>query len=197
MTIRCLACVLVAFGLLGCQSLEGHHEYDVDAPFQDFVSFEWVTEEPLIQVGEGVDPDEVRFLPIHEEFIRAAVERRLLAKGYEEEASTDTADLAISFTLGTREKVRVDSLPVQEGYRYGPYHAGSSPGGAQTYTEGTLAIDVFDNSSKQLVWQGWVSKRLSESYESGETEERINRVVDAILRGFPARGAGLGKPSKE
>ncbi len=192
MKIRSWACAFLALSLLACQSIQSHHELDADAPFEKYVSFAWLTQEPFLEVDGDADPGGARFSPVHEELIRAAVERRLGAKGYEESTSRGAADIVLVFTLGTREEIQVDSLPVQEGYRYGPYHPTSS--NVSTFTEGTLSIDVFDGGSKQMVWRGWATKRLaepSETYEPRDSKDTIDRVVDTILREFPARVAGV------
>ena len=71
------------------------------------------------------------------------------------------------------------------GYFYGGWYGGSD---VQTveYTEGSLAIEMFEASSRQAVWVGWASRRL---YESDESQALIRATVDAILANFPPSSA--------
>ena len=188
-----LALAVLAMG--GCQTtIKGHHEFDRGAPFGTYKSFAWITSDPLLRatpgVASGQDP---RISGVMESTLRRAVEQALLAKGYEKRENPRSADLAVSFSIGTRDKVQIDSYPAGAGYRYGPYGAwgGGWQSTARTYTEGTLAIDFFDVSARQAVWHGWATKRLSSSTDQAKREANINEAVSAILGSFPYRNSVL------
>ena len=175
--------LVAALGLAACETpITAHHEYDKRARFNEFTEFAWVTNEPLIHPSPGLDP---RLSPVIEKTIRAAIERNLIEKGYTRIAEARSADVVLSFSVGTREKIEVDSYPVLGGYRYGARGAWVSD--VHSYTEGILAIDVFEVHSKQVVWHGWAAETLSPSADQEKREENINRVVDAILAEFPFR----------
>jgi len=100
-------------------------------------------------------------------------------------ASREQADFTVAFTVGARDLINVDDYPL--GYRgRRPWSARYFGTGADvtTYTEGTLAIDIFDNGSRQPVWHGWARKRIT----GGDIEDpapTIDAAVRAILAGFP------------
>jgi hypothetical protein len=184
--------VLVAgLVLAACQTpISAHYEYDTTAPFQDYMKFAWVTNEPLIRPAAGVSGLDPRLSPMVEKAIRDAVERNLVAGGYRQLSDPASADLVVSFSVGTREKVQVDSYPTRAGYRYGPYGGyGGWQSDVRAYTEGVLAIDFFDTRSKEVVWHGWATKRLSTSTDQEKRRENVNRVVDAVLEKFPSRNS--------
>ncbi len=52
------------------------------------------------------------------------------------------------------------------------------------YTEGMLAVDVFDNESRQPVWHGWARKRIT-GRDIEDPEASIDEAVEAILADFP------------
>jgi len=56
----------------------------------------------------------------------------------------------------------------------------------RAYREGTLAIDVFDGKTRQPVWHGWLSKRITE-HDVSHAAEQIPPAVAAILGDFPPR----------
>src|SRR5262249_59436535 len=102
-------------------SSETHHNADPQAPFASYKTFAWVTEEPLIQPGVGSVPGSRPADPLLDPLIRDAVERNLKARGYEQLRDPKIADLVVSFSVGARDKIEVDSYPVTAGYRYQVY----------------------------------------------------------------------------
>lgn len=98
----------------------------------------------------------------------------------------------VSFTLGSRQQLRGDSYPSMA-RGYGSYRGSRRWGGAyygygtdttvRQYTEGVLAIDIFDVKESRPVWHGVASKSINKS----DREDRVGTIkaaVDAILAGF-------------
>ena len=174
--------------LLACQTpIQGHFEVDQSAPFDTYTTYAWISKEPLVRPQPGVSGAEIRISPLVDQRIRAAVERNLQAKGFERSERVQSAHLALSFSVGARQEIRVDSYPSRAGYRYGPYAHGGWASDVRTSTKGTLAIDVFDVRSKQAVWHGWAESRISASMSQEARTELVNRAVDSILKSFPFR----------
>lgn len=180
---------LVATALLGAcaTGFEATYDHDPGNDFTPYKTFAWVSEHPM-KVGAV----ERMPSPLLESQIMVSIESALGAKGYKLVSDVDSADFALSFTVGSRAEIKVDSYPsMSAGYAY-PRHWGWGGGyygyGTETtvrqYTEGMLAVDVFDVSDRRPVWHGVASKNISESdrKNSGET---IQAAVDAILAGFP------------
>jgi hypothetical protein len=183
---------VLALGLMlaGCQTpIQGHYEYNTEAPWGRYASFAWVTSEPLIRPAAGIaSGQDQRISPIMEQTIRRAVDRILAQKGYEQIADPGAADIIVSFSLGTRDKIEVDSYPVRAGYGYGRYgYGGGYYSDVRSYTEGTLAIDFFDAQARQAIWHGWASKRVSSSADQAQRTATLNEAVGAILKSFPFR----------
>ena len=179
-----LVCALV---LTACMSpIRTEHDSDPTADFAKYRSFAWISEDPVMGPRPGVAGGEY-ISPIDEQRIRSAVDATLLAKGYRRAESRSTADLVVSFTIGSQQKVRVASTPGRSSTYYSAYGGGAWYGGSSvrtyTYTEGTLALEFYDRATRQAVWVGWASKRLSKSDDS---EEILGRAVSAILEEFPA-----------
>ena len=174
--------LLLAWLFVGCAGVRARSDFDPNARFDAYRSFAWLGEEPGTLPDEtgggGIDPLLAR--RIHE-----AIEGRLVARGYRKVEDRADADFVVSFDVGEREKVRVESSPALGvggyGYGYGGWYAGSIVT-ASSYTEGTLSIDVFDGRSHLAVWHGWASKRLT---EAANRAAAVDEVVDAILEQFP------------
>jgi hypothetical protein len=69
------------------------------------------------------------------------------------------------------------------GYSYGTWYR-SAPMRTRTYTEGTLSLAFFERGSREAVWVGWASKRIT---GADEPEPLIQDAVARILQAFPAR----------
>jgi hypothetical protein len=163
------------------------HDSDPAADFTRYRSYAWIQAGPLIAPRTGQEKPSY-ISPIDDQRIRATVESELAAKGYSKAASLEQADLVVSYGIGTEEKVRVRQDPGRShvyypGYGYGGWYGGSTVS-VQQYTEGTLAIEFWDRRTKQAVWVGWASKRLSRTDDS---EDTIRKAVRMTLEPFPPR----------
>jgi hypothetical protein len=181
----------LATAVVACVTgIETHHEYDPNGRFGAYTTFAWITEEPLLPPSVRYAGEEIPVSPMLEQEIRSAIERNLVERGYEKRSDPDAADLVMSFSLGTRERVEVDSYPAQGGYHYG--RRGPPSGWVSDvyqYTEGTLAIDLFDGRTDRAVWHGWATRQVDPSTDPAQRRKRVDQAVDAILAQFPQRRA--------
>ena len=78
------------------------------------------------------------------------------------------------------------------GRGYGRYHRGGRGWGAgyssttyseNDYTQGTMVVDVYDNTSGDMVWQGVGTGTVQEKPE--KREKSIPKGVAAIMKEFP------------
>ena len=130
--------------------------------------------------------------PLLEERVMRAVEGELRAKGYRKVDVPGSADFVLSFTVGARENIKIDSYPTMGAAYRSPAHWGWGAGyyghGTETRvrqtTTGMLAIDVFDVKELRPVWHGVASKTISEA-DRKEAEATVQAAVTAILAGFP------------
>jgi hypothetical protein len=54
-----------------------------------------------------------------------------------------------------------------------------------TYTVGTLVIDLFDSRTKQLVWRGWASDALPDNPQK-ETK-RLDKDIEKLFKNLPPK----------
>ena len=198
--IRTTLSLLIVLSISACATtLRSSVDIAEQAEFAELKTYAWITNQPFF-ASNAASPEVVN--PLNEQRIRAAVEQTLQHKGYRK-ISIDQADFVVAFTLGARERVRVQQYYNDIGYRYYGYHQGFSrfsrfgrfgPGyggfapsvSVRTFTEGTLVVDVFENTEKQAIWHGSATKRLS---GDGATIELIDEAVTALLAEFPDRDA--------
>lgn len=175
-----------SFGLLGgcASSMNFSSDSNPDINVERYSSYAWVAANPLIS-----GPTEMS--PINNQRIMNAIAANLDAKGYARVEDPNAADFAVGYTVGSRDKIQVDSYPshFQHTGRWGRGYWGMFPEydtHVSSYTEGRLAIDVFDVRSGQPAWHGWATKNVTES-DQRNSGPVIIEAVDGILASFPAR----------
>ena len=55
----------------------------------------------------------------------------------------------------------------------------------ESYTVGTLIVDLFDTRTKQVVWRGTATETLPDKPE--KTAEKLNKAVEKMFNKFPPR----------
>ena len=56
---------------------------------------------------------------------------------------------------------------------------------SSTITNGMLAVDFYDPTSKQLVWRGTAAQTLNPSGNQQKDMDRLNKAVAKLLKHFP------------
>ncbi len=181
---------LTLLALVGCAGNPPVIDYDPSVDFVKYRTFAFISEHPLIR-GEGAET----VSPLFEGRVMQVTENVLVARGFERVADRESADVAIAFTIGGRDKIQVNSYP--EPYR--PYYGGGYRGGwggsyygygmstttsVQQYTEGTLAIDIYDVKDHKPIWHGKATKRITSKMQKNP-QETITEIVTQILANFP------------
>ena len=109
--------------------------------------------------------------PVANERIRQGVSNALVAKGY---SPGMPGDLTIIVTIGARERANISS--------WGPYWARLD---VRQYTEGKLAVDVFDSKTLQPLWHGQATQTIDPNTIDPEV---VNNAVGSVMAGFPGGG---------
>ncbi len=177
-------CLMVLILLVaGCASTRSaHSDYDRLQDFSAYRTFAWISDDPVV-TAPGVTPS---ISPLNRRRVVEAIEATLTSKGLTRTDQRDSADFVVAYTLGARDRLIVDSWPTPYG-RWGrwrwPYNERTV---VETYREGTLAIDIFDGRSREPVWHGWTSKRITAA-DIRDAREPIRRGVNQVLESFPPK----------
>ena len=180
--IKLFAIASLVFTLLACQSTNQakvNQDRNVTVDTSQYKTFAWLTPEKILTAPVDINP--VMKNRIDDDIVVA-----FEAKGYKLIESADDADFTISYTIGNRDKIKVDSYPTtyRAGFGWGRgYYGMGTETTVKQYTEGRLAIDVFDVKSKQPVWHGWAVKRITSSDKDDPTAT-IRTVVNEVIAQF-------------
>ncbi len=177
-----LALVSVIAGCASTQKARVNFDRNSEISTNHYKTFAWLNETKVL--AEPVDVN-----PVMKVRIDNAIENAFIAKGYQLIDDAEQADFTISYTMGSREKVKVDSLPTtyRTGFVWGHrYYGGvgvSNETHVRNYTEGKLAIDVYDVKSRQPVWHGWAVKRIK-TVDQDNPSKAIKTVVEQVVAQF-------------
>lgn len=151
----------------------------------NYKTFAWLTAGRIMAPAEDLNP--VMKLRVDEE-----IEQAFIAKGYTLVSDSESADFAISYTVGSRDKIKINSYPslYNTGFSWGlRYHTGmygvnlSAQTRVNQYTEGKLAIDVYDVKTHQPAWHGWATKRIKPN-DKETPSSMIKSVVYEVVVQF-------------
>lgn len=209
MTFKPWLASAVSLSLAACSTTASFtSDFDDQQDFASYKTFAWADESPMTIYGKK------RIPPTVEPKIARAIKAELEAKGFRYVADRANADFAVSFSVGTRTETDVVQSPTYfysnaTNWRWGtPYYPAAArayPRAAyparvttatpvtvnsvESYTEGTLAIDIFDVDRKSPVWHGAGVKTLNQSDMKSNPgaldPQKIREGVAKILKGFP------------
>jgi hypothetical protein len=176
------AATLFALGCASQYKAKVGFDKNTEVDTLQYKTFSWLKETKILTLSEDINP--VMKLRIDD-----TVEDAFIAKGYKLIASAEDADFTISYTVGSRDKIKVNTYPstYHTGFMWGRgYYGGMGMGletRVQNYTQGRLAIDVYDVKSHQPAWHGWAVHKIK-SDDRKESEKLIKNLVVEVLVNF-------------
>jgi hypothetical protein len=146
-------------------------DYDHSANFSKYRTYSW---------GQVHAPD-----PLFESRIREAVDRALQAKGWQlVPTGGDTMLTAVAIRKKQTEYTTFyDGLG--GGWRWHGWGGGMATTTVDKIPVGTLVIDIYDSSSKNLVWRGLAHDQLSDKPE--KDTKKLEKAVEKMFAKFPPR----------
>ena len=166
MSVTFIIVLLVASSL----AQETQTDYDRTVDFSRYKTFSF----EKVETGD----------PLWVKRITAAIGGELIAKGWMQVASGgDIAIIAIKMTTDRQTLDRFyDSYPGGWGWRWGSGYADAT---TETYTVGTLVVDLFDRKTKALLWRGSANNTFSSS--STSNIKNFDKSVKKLFKGFPPK----------
>jgi hypothetical protein len=146
-------------------------DYDRAANFSQYKTYSW----EKVQT-----PD-----PLWVDRIKAAVNEALAAKGWiQMESGGDISIIAMEINQN-HQTLNTYYDDFGGGWRWRGFGGfGESTTTSQTYTVGTLVVDLFDAKTKTLVWRGVSSGMLSD--KSDKNIKDLNKGVQKMFQHFPS-----------
>jgi hypothetical protein len=138
---------------------------DPAAPFATYKTYAWVQGTPA--------PN-----PLNEDRLHEAVDARLSGRGLA--MNTTAPDVVVTTHVTTKERQEL----VPNGFGYGPWWGGGyGAASVETYIDGTLIVDLYDASTKKMVWRGVATATASD--KPSKNAAKMNKALDKMFEKFP------------
>jgi hypothetical protein len=177
-TIQLLFC-LAGFAL----AQDVAYNFDPNADFSKYKTFRWEKH------PKSLDVDDLTIGQLSKGF-----EAALATKGLSK-ADSSKPDLVIVFQLAMNQEKEMTAYDMG-GYGYGPGWRGGWYGGmgtgmttatTSTINIGTVVLDMYDTSTKQLVWRGSASKTLDAKAKPDKRQKNIDKAAAKMLKNYPPK----------
>ena len=167
-----LLCMAVLFAATAAFPREISTDFDHHADFSRFKTYSW----------SKVDTPN----NLWDERVKEAIDQELSAKGWTQvENRADVAIVAIK-TTQTEKTLQTFYDGLGGGWRWRGFGGfGESTTTEQDYKEGTLVVDMYDASTKQLIWRASAEDMLSDKAE--KNEKNLDKGIAKMFKRFPPR----------
>jgi hypothetical protein len=158
--------ILVACGSLPAQDVK--YNFMPGTDFSKYHTYKWVP------IEGGSHPNQIM-----DAQIKTSVDSQLAAKGLSK-TEADNADILIGY------QVAVDKEKQWNAYSMGgPRFGGMGSATSSTISTGSLVLDMYDPTSKQLVWTGTATKTLSPSSNQEKNQKNLDKAMAKLLKNYP------------
>ncbi len=147
-------------------------DYDHSTTFSSYKTYYW----EKVQTAN----------PLWNKRVQDAVDKQLQAKGWQKvESGGDVAVVAVSTTEQQKSlNTFYDGWGGGWGWGgFGGMGMGNASTTVSTYEEGTLVIDMYDATTKQLIWRGNAVGEISDKPD--KTEKTLNKATGKMFKKFP------------
>lgn len=139
--------------------------------FSKYHTYKWVTIEGASYPNQILDAQ-----------IKDAVNSQLAAKGLTK-TDSDKADLYVGYQIAVNQQQQWNAYGMGGGLRWG----GMASATSSTINIGTLVLDMYDPSSKQLVWTGNATKTIDPSSNQEKNQKNLNKAMQKLLKNYPPK----------
>lgn len=139
--------------------------------FSKYHTYKWVTIEGASYPNQILDAE-----------IKDAVDSQLAAKGLTK-TDNDKADLYVGYQIAVNQQQQWNAYGMGGGLRWG----GMASATSSTINIGTLVLDMYDPSTKQLVWTGNATKTIDPSSNQEKNQKNLNKAMQKLLKNYPPK----------
>ena len=164
-----LAIVVMTCGYAAAQDV--HTNFMPGTDFSKYHTYKWVT------IEGGAHPNQIT-----DAEIKQAIDTQLAAKGLTK-TDSDKADLYVGYQVAVDQEKQWNAYGTGGGIRFGGMGSATS----STINVGTLALDMYDPPTKQLVWTGQATKTIDPSKSQEKNQKNLDKTMAKLLKDFPPK----------
>src|SRR5271154_4704984 len=122
----------------------------------------------------GKHPDQITNQEIMQD-----IDAQLTQKGFTK-ATNDTPDMLVCYQVALDQERQWNAYGMG-GLRFGGMGSATS----STISNGSLVLDMYDPTSKQLVWTGTATKTLDPSSNQEKNQKNLDKAMAKLLKNYP------------
>jgi hypothetical protein len=167
--------IAIAMGLLATTftfAQDVKYNFMPGTDFSKFHTYKWVS------IEGGTHPNQIM-----DAEIKQAVDAQLATKGLTK-TTDDKADLYVGYQIAVDQEKQWNAYGMGGGLRWGGMGSATS----STINVGTLVIDMYDPTTKQLVWTGNATKTIDPSSNQEKNQKNLNKSMQKLLKNYPPKG---------
>jgi hypothetical protein len=169
-TALAVALLMFTVGSVAAQDVKYNSMPGTD--FSKFHTYKWVVVPNAKYPNQIVDAQ-----------IKDAINSQLSAKGLTL-TDSDKADLYVAYQTSVAQQQQWNAYGMGGGWRFG---GGMATATSSTIDVGTLVVDMYDPSTKQLVWTGRATKTLNPSSNQEKNQKNLNKAMAKLLKNYPPK----------
>jgi len=165
--------IALAVLLTACMATMGQdvrYNYMPGTDFSKYHTYKWVTIEGGAHPNQIVDAE-----------IKQAVDSQLASKGLTK-TDSDKADLYVGYQIAIDKEKQWNAYSMG-----GPRWGGMGSATSSTISNGTLVLDMYDPTTKQLVWTGNATKTLDPSGNQEKNQKNLDKAMQKLLKNYPPK----------
>jgi hypothetical protein len=117
--------------------------------------------------------------------IKSSIDSQLAAKGLKK-TDGDNADLDIGYQVAVDQQKQWNAYGMGGGLRWG---GGMATAQSTTINIGTIVLDMYDPSDKNLVWTGTATKTLDPSSNQEKNQKSLDKAMQKLLKNYPPKNS--------
>ncbi|HTF71878.1 MAG TPA: DUF4136 domain-containing protein [Edaphobacter sp.] len=164
-----IALLLLAAGPLVAQDVKSNFMPGTD--FSKYHTYKWINIEGASHPNQIVDAE-----------IKQAVDAQLATKGLTK-TDGDKADMYVGYQVAVDKQKEWNGYGMGGGVRWG----GMATATSSTINVGTLVLDMYDPTTKQLVWTGSATKTMDPSSNQQKNEKNLSKAMEKLLKNYPPK----------
>ena len=166
--------MILAVVVLACLVVPGQEvrtNYMPGTNFSKYHTYKWVNIEGGAHPNQIVDAE-----------IKQSVDSQLAAKGFTK-TDNDSANMYVGYQTAIDQEKQWNAYGMGGGVRFG----GMATATSSTIDVGTLVLDMYDPSSKELIWTGRASKTIDPSKSQEKNQKNLEKAMQKLLKNFPPK----------
>ncbi len=174
--IKTAMLVLLGGWFVACSpSFQVQNDYDRSVNLKQFKTFRVDAEKDMMQ-------DPLLGSELNRRRITDAVAQIMIQKGYRLDERNPELVVRYLTDVKDRQQVRSNGTMSPYWWWYGPQNNNIS---TYNYQEGRLIVNIYQDKSDKMIWQGWASGRLKAPTKREDRDVMIKGVIGDILQTFP------------